>query len=76
MKITNPFKYTEKQLYELMHEQGKKRFGIECKHEKVSGGYCLICLRKVVTRRRRKSNGEAINNKYFFHITRSKGNCK
>ena len=50
----DPFHYTEKQLTELMHGIGKQRFGTECKHERTSGGYCTICLRKVVTKKRRK----------------------
>ena len=47
----NPFDYTEAELYELMLKQGEKRFGSECKHEKVRHGRCLKCLRKVVTTR-------------------------
>lgn len=54
MKIINPFKYTDKELLEFMHEQGKKRFGSLCKHERVSGGYCLDCLRRVAIRKRRR----------------------
>ena len=38
MKIKDPFHYTETELYELVHEQGKKRFGSECKHEQVKNG--------------------------------------
>ena len=45
----DPFNYTQADLYGYMHEQGKKRFGSECKHEKVKGGRCVQCLRKVVT---------------------------
>lgn len=45
------FKYTEKELYEYMEEQGKKRFGSECKHEKIRHGYCINCLRKVVVKK-------------------------
>lgn len=44
------FSYTDDQLYELMHEQGKKRFESECKHEKIVNGRCANCLRKVVSR--------------------------
>ncbi len=47
------FSYTNNDLYELMHEQGKKRFGSECKHEKVVKGRCSNCLRKVISRSRR-----------------------
>jgi len=45
-----PFDYTEHDLYELMYEQGKKRFGSECKHEHVKNGRCTNCLRKVITK--------------------------
>ena len=48
MKIQDPFKYTNKDLYELMDEQGKKRFGSECKHEHTKNGYCTNCFRKVI----------------------------
>jgi len=48
--MKNPFEYTDKDLYELMHEQGKRRFGSECKHEKVINGRCTNCLRKVITK--------------------------
>lgn len=44
------FDYTQNELYELMHDQGKKRFGSECKHEKVANGKCANCLRKVVSK--------------------------
>ena len=46
--MKDPFKYTDKDLYELMDAQGKKRFGSECKHEKTKNGRCLNCLRKVI----------------------------
>lgn len=46
--MNNPFNYTERDLLELMHEQGKKRFGSECRHEKTRNGRCLNCLRKVI----------------------------
>ena len=49
----NLFNYSEKELYELMDKQGKERFGTECKHEKVRGGHCVNCLRKVVTKKAR-----------------------
>ena len=49
--MTNPFEYTDKDLYELMDKQGKKRFGSGCKHEKIRNGRCLNCLRKVITKR-------------------------
>ena len=51
----NPFKYTDRDLYELMHEQGKKRFGSECKHEHIKNGYCKACLRKIYNINPRKS---------------------
>jgi len=41
---------TQQELYEYMHEQGKKRFGTECKHTNVKNGYCTNCLRKVITK--------------------------
>lgn len=44
------FGYSDKDLYEYMDEQGKKRFGSECKHIRVKNGRCLDCLRKVYTR--------------------------
>ena len=46
--MKDPFKYTDRDLYELMDKQGKERFGSECKHEKVIKGRCAKCLRKVV----------------------------
>ena len=48
--IRDPFNYTDNELYELMHEQGKNRFGSECKHEWVIKGRCVKCLRKVITK--------------------------
>ena len=45
------FNYTENDLCELMHQQGKKRFGSECKHEKIVKGRCTNCLRKVVDKK-------------------------
>jgi hypothetical protein len=50
VKINDPMRYTNKELYELMHEQGKRRFSSECKHEQVKNGRCLNCLRKVITK--------------------------
>jgi len=47
--MLNPFKYTEKDLYELMMEQGNERFGMECKHLRIKTGVCIKCLRKVIT---------------------------
>lgn len=44
------FGYTEKELCEYMHEQGKKRFGSECKHKHIKRGICTNCLRKVITK--------------------------
>jgi len=38
----------DEDLYWHMHEQGKKRFGSECRHEVVRNGRCSSCLRKVV----------------------------
>ena len=51
MKIQDPMNYTQAELYELMHEQGKRRFGSECKHEKVKNGKCLNCLRTVISKK-------------------------
>jgi hypothetical protein len=48
--MTDPFNYTEKDLYELMDKQGKERFGSECKHEHTKNGRCLKCLRRVITK--------------------------
>lgn len=48
------FRYTSKEnneLYDLMHRQGKERFGSDCRHEKVVKGRCANCLRKVVGKR-------------------------
>ena len=46
-KMKDPMKYTDKDLYELMHKQGKVRFGSECKHSHIKGNVCQDCLRKV-----------------------------
>ena len=46
--MNDPFKYTEEELFWLMHEQGKRRFGSLCNHERIRNGHCLNCLRKVV----------------------------
>jgi hypothetical protein len=37
--------------YELALAIGKKRFGSECRHEKVTGGKCANCLRTVYNKR-------------------------
>lgn len=39
---------TEEELYWHMHEQGKKRFGSECRHNATKNGRCTNCLRKVI----------------------------
>lgn len=39
---------TEKEMYEFMHEQGKKRFGSECRHDQTKNGKCLNCFRTVI----------------------------
>lgn len=39
---------TDEELYWHMHNQGKKRFGSECRHDSVKNGYCSYCLRKVI----------------------------
>ncbi len=41
---------SDKELFELTHEQGEKRFGSPCKHEKVKNGHCINCLRRVISR--------------------------
>ncbi len=41
------FDYAFKELYELALKRGNKRFGSECKHEKIIRGHCANCLRKV-----------------------------
>lgn len=48
--MTDPFKYTDNDLYELMDKQGKVRFGSECKHKQIKNGRCINCLRKVTTK--------------------------
>ncbi len=35
-------------MYELALREGEKRFGKECKHEKIKNGRCVECFRKVV----------------------------
>ncbi|MFC1999132.1 hypothetical protein ACFLXE_00050 [Chloroflexota bacterium] len=35
--------------YELALQIGDKRFGSECRHEKVKNGHCENCLRRVIT---------------------------
>lgn len=47
LKIKDPFHPTPKEEYELALYIGNKRFGSECKHEKVKNGVCENCLRKV-----------------------------
>lgn len=39
---------SDEELYWHMHEQGKKRFGSECKHVEVVGNKCQRCLRTVI----------------------------
>lgn len=39
----------ERQLYELMHKEGKRRFGSPCEHRNTKNGYCINCLRKIVS---------------------------
>jgi hypothetical protein len=36
--------------YEFARKIGDKRFGSECKHEKVLRGKCSVCLRSVYSR--------------------------
>ena len=50
MKI---FNYSDKDLYEIMKQEGDKRFGSECKHEKTKNGMCINCLRRVITNHRK-----------------------
>lgn len=42
------FKPTFNEQYELALRIGEKRFGSECKHEKVKNGVCENCLRRVI----------------------------
>lgn len=42
------FKPTFNDEYELALRIGKQRFGSDCKHEKVTNGRCIMCLRKVI----------------------------
>lgn len=49
--IKDIFRPTFAEEYELAVQEGNKRFGSECKHEKVSKGRCLNCLRKVIARK-------------------------
>jgi len=53
--MKNPFQYTETELYEFMLKQGERRFGSECKHERVRNGRCLNCLRRVITKSKMSS---------------------
>lgn len=39
----------EREEYELALRTGRKRFGSACLHERVKGGHCIKCRRKVVT---------------------------
>jgi hypothetical protein len=48
--IVKLWSYTDRDLYELMKKQGDKRFGSECRHEKVRNGICTNCLRRVISR--------------------------
>ena len=45
MDIIKP---TFNELYEYMYQQGNKRYGSECKHEKVKSNICVNCKRKVI----------------------------
>jgi hypothetical protein len=45
-----PEPVSDEQLYWHMHEEGKRRFGSECRHEQTSNGVCIKCLRKVIDR--------------------------
>lgn len=38
----------ERREYELALRLGNRRFGSECKHEKVKNGHCRRCLRRVI----------------------------
>jgi len=42
----------ERQEYELALKIGKRKFGSECKHERVKSSYCIKCLRQVMTKKR------------------------
>lgn len=44
----DPFHPTPEQEYELLRRKGDERFGSECPHASVKGGYCTSCLRKVL----------------------------
>ncbi|KKL94024.1 hypothetical protein LCGC14_1868880 [marine sediment metagenome] len=35
-------------LYELAIEEGDRRFGSPCRHERTKQGYCTNCFRKVI----------------------------
>lgn len=50
--MIDPFHYTEAELYQLIYEEGKRKFSSECEHEKTKNGYCINCLRKVITQQR------------------------
>jgi len=47
------FNYSDKDLYEIMKQEGDKRFGSECKHEKTKNSICINCFRKVITNQKR-----------------------
>lgn len=46
----NIFRTTFTEEYEMALKIGNKRFGSECKHEKIKNGRCQNCLRKVITK--------------------------
>lgn len=48
MNNQDPFKYNEKDLYELALKKSKKRFGSMCLHLKIKNGVCINCFRKVI----------------------------
>ena len=49
--VKDTFHPTFAEEYGLAIQQSNKRFGSECKHERVSKGRCLNCLRKVLVRK-------------------------
>lgn len=40
---------SDKEVLQHIHEEGRKRFGSECKHENVRNNICTHCLRKVIS---------------------------
>lgn len=48
--VKDIFKPTFAEEYELAIKIGNRRFGSECKHDKTKNGYCINCLRKVITK--------------------------